>query len=354
MKSIGLFMKVTHACNLKCTYCYDNKIVKEKKNMSIKTFKDIIDMFSKEYDHINIMFHGGEPLIVGLDWYKEAISYCNQKESHFSYSIQSNGLLLTDEILDFLKANKVSYGISYDGLSTEQYRLVKKESILEKIDLLKEKTGQAGLAIVCNDVFLDNIIEEYEHIKKHATGARFNSLFGDIDANYCDKYISAMKKLYMYWLYDDQALKLNEMIAFTDLVANKINKSNVCMNCHTGWIGVDYDGLLGICDFGVIPRSINMGYYTEYESAHDIVYSDLKLKHIKKVTDRMQECIEKECPLAGRCSGGCNAKRFYHPNKFDYDTYCAIYRAMFLFCKEALKDIDLAKVNKFVRKSFRR
>lgn len=348
-KSIGLFIKVTHACNLKCTYCYDHRTIREKNSMKIETFKSIIDMFAKDYQHINIMFHGGEPLAIGLDWYKQAIAHCKSKDTSFSYSMQSNGLLLNEDIMAFLKENKIGYGISYDGLSTENYRLVKKEAILEKIDLLKKETGNAGLAIVCNDVFLENIIEEYEHIKQHATSARFNHLFGSIEKEYYEKYIEAMKKLYVHWLYDENPLRVNEMLAFTDLTVGAINKDNVCMNCHTGWIGIDYDGLLGICDFGVVPREVNMGYYNYYLSAHDIVFSDFKLKYIKRVTDRMQECIDRGCVLAGKCSDGCNAKRFYHPSEFEHDGFCMIYQSMYAFCKEVLHDANLSRVNKYVK-----
>jgi uncharacterized protein len=66
---------------------------------------------------IVITFHGGEPLLGGLPHLKMLTSVIKEILADFKVNLgmQSNGLLFTHEIGDFLLENRISIGVSLDG-----------------------------------------------------------------------------------------------------------------------------------------------------------------------------------------------------------------------------------------------
>lgn len=110
-------------CNLDCQYCYylDKSEIYggHEPRMSI----DILETVVKEHigandvPEVTFNWHGGEPLILGLDFYKKALEferkYADGKIIH--NTLQTNGTLITDEWADFLAKNDFLVGISIDG-----------------------------------------------------------------------------------------------------------------------------------------------------------------------------------------------------------------------------------------------
>ena len=66
---------------------------------------------------LEITFHGGEPLLPSIAWYRMALPILREGLSPRSvrFSVQSNLWLLTDELCDLFKAYQVSLGTSLDG-----------------------------------------------------------------------------------------------------------------------------------------------------------------------------------------------------------------------------------------------
>lgn len=64
-------------------------------------------------------FQGGEPALAGLDYYRDFTEYVNsrkRKDQEVLYTIQTNGILLNNEWLRFLKENRFLVGLSLDGV----------------------------------------------------------------------------------------------------------------------------------------------------------------------------------------------------------------------------------------------
>lgn len=122
IESINL--QVTQNCNLRCDYCpytgnYYNNRKHSNKSMSFELAKRGIDFLynhSMNCDVLNVAFYGGEPLLE-IDLIKKCITYtrgifANKK---VVFSLTSNAVLLTDEIMKFFCENEVLLTISLDG-----------------------------------------------------------------------------------------------------------------------------------------------------------------------------------------------------------------------------------------------
>jgi len=69
-------------------------------------------------EQVDFCWLTGEPLVMGLDYYKSVISLCNElkpKNMTTSFSLQTNGTLINDEWANFFKENDFVIGVSVDG-----------------------------------------------------------------------------------------------------------------------------------------------------------------------------------------------------------------------------------------------
>ena len=115
--SLHIFV-LTNNCNFNCRYCQAQS---ENNNNYGYMTKDIalkaVDIALQSPAHLlSFEMQGGEPLL-NFDVMKEIILYSEKKRGtkEISYTITTNGSLLSEEILDFFEKYKVSVSISLDG-----------------------------------------------------------------------------------------------------------------------------------------------------------------------------------------------------------------------------------------------
>lgn len=127
---IGLIIKVSKLCNLRCTYCYEFPELANRARMSIDdirrmfwNLKDFTGDSGGKNDHrLNLIWHGGEPFAQPVSYWESIINL--QKEvfgeeflkKSIINSVQSNLTLLTKKHLPLLK-NHLQLGFSYDVIN---------------------------------------------------------------------------------------------------------------------------------------------------------------------------------------------------------------------------------------------
>lgn len=98
-KIMNIVIKVTKACNLRCSYCYVDHDSTDF--MTTSMAKVIIRKFSKSLKHIKLLWHGGEPLLADMNFYKKAFAEAERCAEEngvvFQNQLQTNGTLLTDD-----------------------------------------------------------------------------------------------------------------------------------------------------------------------------------------------------------------------------------------------------------------
>ena len=110
-------------CNLKCHYCYYLDKAEIYGGREPRMTEQMLEHFVKEYiranDVVEVFFnwHGGEPLLAGLDFYRKAVAfqqkYAGGKKIH--NTLQTNATLITPQWAQFFRANGFLIGVSLDG-----------------------------------------------------------------------------------------------------------------------------------------------------------------------------------------------------------------------------------------------
>ena len=118
MKILAVFQP-TPFCNLDCTYCWAPG-KNENTRMSLSIFENALKqvLTQKKLSRLDILWLTGEPLIVGLEYYKSAVSICKgMVPGHLNlrFIVQTNGTLINDEWASFFKENDFTVGVSIDG-----------------------------------------------------------------------------------------------------------------------------------------------------------------------------------------------------------------------------------------------
>ena len=127
----NLTLNLTNNCNLACRYCF---VQQEPQNMTLDIAKKSIDFVYKNYikhknklkdiinQKIDVVLFGGEPLLTFKSVIEPLFTYIEQNYllDFFTFSITTNGTLLTDEVCQFLKKYNISVQISFDGLKQIQ------------------------------------------------------------------------------------------------------------------------------------------------------------------------------------------------------------------------------------------
>lgn len=113
---IEVVIKPTTRCNLNCIYCNNEKI--SNSDISLNTMKNFFSIIVERFpeEKINIRWYGGEPLLMGLDFFRDIVEYQNKLSTQFENEISTNITLLNRQWIDFLKENEFAIYTSLDGI----------------------------------------------------------------------------------------------------------------------------------------------------------------------------------------------------------------------------------------------
>ena len=123
MPEVYMFIiAITEQCNLRCTYCcysgeYEGNHSHNSRTLCEGDIQAIYDFIAKtaKTKPIRISFYGGEPF-VNYPLVQYAIQAGQQRwEDDVTFSVSTNGTLLTEERIDWLVNNGVELAISIDG-----------------------------------------------------------------------------------------------------------------------------------------------------------------------------------------------------------------------------------------------
>ena len=119
----ALCLHVAHTCNLNCSYCFasQGKYHGDRALMSFEVGKAAFDFLiehSGSRRNLEVDFFGGEPL---MNWevVKQLVAYARsvekEKGKNFRFTLTTNGMLLDDEVMDFLNREMHNVVLSLDG-----------------------------------------------------------------------------------------------------------------------------------------------------------------------------------------------------------------------------------------------
>lgn len=118
---LTLILKVTTACNLRCYYCSVGEKI-ETERMSYERMLASLQWAASYAEgegesKIHVIFHGGEPMLLDPNQYDRGIRAIQRRAPQISwtFSVQTNGTILTTDYLELFREHNIHVGVSLDG-----------------------------------------------------------------------------------------------------------------------------------------------------------------------------------------------------------------------------------------------
>ena len=367
-----IFVKpVGAACNLGCTYCYYlcKKDIYDGSG-SLRMSDDILEKYIKQHieasseETVFFSWHGGEPLLAGIDFYRKAVSIQQKYLPPGRYAlngIQTNGTLLNDEWCRFLKSENFIIGISIDGPPDlhNKHRITQagdptSERVLKGYELLnKYKITYEILCVVNSDNSL-HPLEVYNYFRQ--LGAVYISFLPLVERDVSkaagvsnssvkpDEFGRFLSVIFDEWINHDIG-KIKIQI-FEEALRPAFNQEHtLCIfKVDCGGVPViEHNGDFYACDHYVDKEHL-AGNINDVPLSR-LLGSDSQKAFGKAKSNTMPRyCLE--CDVLEMCNGECPKNRFITTPEGEpgLNYLCAGYKVFFNHCKpfvEVLRQIWL-------------
>lgn len=154
-------LKVHSRCNLDCDYCYvyhsaDTSWQAKPRVMELAVGRQVVRRIAEHavahrLPDVRVVLHGGEPLLLGAGGLGELLGVFErglaEAEVPVRFSLQTNGVLLTPDLLDVLRRHQVGVSVSLDGTRAGHDRHRRFPSRRGSRGRVREGRGSHGLVL---------------------------------------------------------------------------------------------------------------------------------------------------------------------------------------------------------------
>lgn len=349
---------------MRCRYCFyhdetENRSVKSFGFMSEQTLEAIIQKsLSYATDSCTFGFQGGEPMLAGLDFFKNLIALQrkhNTRNLKIFNALQTNGTLIDDDWASFLEENKFLVGISLDG-DESLHNLYRKDAqgngtfacVMQGIEALKRYNVEFNILTVVTAQTAKRIKDIYAFYMKHGLvyqqyiacldpvgeqrGKRKYSLTPEL-------YTRFLKNLFDVWYQDRIEGRFVYNRYFENLAAILLGQhAESCdMNgvCSVQY-AIESDGSVYPCDFYMLDECCIGNINTN--SLQEIDQNRESIGFIQQSAILPEQC--RSCPWLRLCRGGCRRNRIAE-NEYDsgVNYFCESYQEFFPYMLPRMREL---------------
>ena len=321
--SLSLNVKTITACNMACRYC-DADIYSHKR-ISFEVLAHLVRKGLTTGADVNFVWHGGEPLLLGKEFYRKAVwlqQHFKLPQQRVTNSLQTNGTLLDEGWLDFFDQAGFSIGLSLDGPAQlhDTHRVLAKgassfDKVMRAARLMKQRHREFGvLAVVTEDTirlgakelfrfFVDNGLKKFDLLCQHPAinVGRREYISRDTQSRF-------LRDVFDLWLAEDDP---DVCIREFDSILRRLigGQHTLCVlagGCIGKYFSIDPDGSVFHCDEFMFDPTYNLGNIrtTDFQAMQR---SD-KIQYLNR--DNYESIQALDCPWVSVCNGGCPKDRY--------------------------------------------
>lgn len=356
-------IKPTHVCNLACSYCYNDDLREPimREGTLLRTIEQTFSYVrsKKAIAETHFIWHGGEPMAVGLAFYEKAMAMQRELNQGVKYAnaIQTNGVLINERWIDFFAEHKFSVGISIDGPQHvhDRHRLTHQgkgsfDAVLRKIRMAKEAGLPVGACLVLSKFSMQHLDEIFDffydvgvplEIIPMTRSGSARETFDDLGLD-AHEYGEAWTKLYDRWLglAKDKYFPVQDFVDRTRAVYyGGPTSCHSAASCAISNISTDPVGDIFPCSS--LSGTAAMNYGNICEASLDDLLSSAIAAEVKNA-EIDPHCAT--CKWQHTCHGGCTARSYkFHGTVHKRDYYCPSLYAIFEHIEKRMLERGVAR-----------
>lgn len=371
MPAVSVLVKPASGnCNMHCDYCFYCDVISKREQrsygiMSLPTLKNVIKRtLMRAEGSYSIAFQGGEPILCGLDFFREMAQYVekyNKNHVEVSYALQTNGYAIDEEWAAFLKEYGFLVGVSVDGTKGihNAYRHGNDggdsyERIMRTTGILDAYGVDYNILTVVHRETAEKIGEIYRDYRSRGWNyMQFIACLDPLDEPRGQKEYSLTPQIYGQFLIDLFELWYADYkrgdVPFIRQFENylMILAGYIPESCdQRGTCGIQYvveaDGSVYPCDFYVLDDYRLGNFNSDLLPAIDEARK--RIRFVEVSMNKPQKCLD--CRWYRLCMGGCRRCRFTALDEAtapadvrDLNYFCESYQMFFNACGERLIQI---------------
>lgn len=364
-RNINLIIKTAgNTCNIDCTYCFEQAKDIKKEFITPEKLEKII---GKVQTTCSIVFHGGEPLIVGHEKFAALLDVVRKYYPNkvITVKIQTNGTLLDEEWMELLYEQyndlNIEIAISLDGTKKMNCHRVDYAGIetFDKIraayDLLYKHNKLAGMLSVISKQALDEVGNYIELISSipNLKFVKINALFNVENDTLTKDSITPME--YAEFVYSVacryietglyKKLAIEPILSILQQINGRRTRyCNYSKRKCFNYLSIYPDGKVGPCDCFSVNEFMIFDIDKSDNMLNNEVSNYVKSENSLDLKNLINICSD--CNIKDFCAGGCIAQRYYFRNNQKLlEDFCKskhyLYEHFCQFCLDKAKTIDI-------------
>ncbi len=308
---------------------------------------------------ISFLWHGGEPMLAGLDFYMKVVESQNRhfpKNRNIVNGIQTNGTLLDERWCRFLSDEDFTVGISIDGPGElhDRYRMYRNgdsafEQTLKGYHLLQQFGVTSEILCVVNAYNVEYPLEVYRYFKqlqaKYITFLPLVERIPGSDTGVSVHTVSAeafgdfLCAIFDEWKGEDIGKVKVQIFEEAARTAFGLDHTLCIFKTTCGGVPVvEHNGDFFSCDHYVNDLN-RLGNILEIPLAELLDSTEQKAFGRAKLGTLPRYCLE--CGVRDMCGGECPKNRFIKtPDGEDGLNYlCAGYKKFFKYCRPFVQEV---------------
>lgn len=337
----------------------ENRDVQSYGLMSLETLDAVLKKafeYAEGFCHVG--FQGGEPTLVGLDFFRQYVKLKDKYKRpglNVTSSIQTNGMLFDSEWAAFLAENDFLTGLSIDGPKEihDSYRLDGRgkgtfQRVLRAANLLRSSGAEFNILTVVTSRTAHRAASIYGFFQRNGfTYQQYIPCLDPLETKRGElaysltppQYAKFLRELFQQWQRDILSGKLVSVRYFDNilqlLVGQPPESCGRMGRCTNQWI-VEADGSVFPCDFFALDEWKLGNIVTD--PVEEIAQNPLIQSFIDRSLIIHDDC--KQCQWWALCRGGCYRDR-QPPSSGEIpkDYFCEAYKDFFSFAVPKMQEI---------------
>lgn len=343
-------------CNIACSYCLHRHTDMQdfSRKMKVETFMSFYEKWLTiipDSVECEIIWHGGEPTLRGIDFYREILRQsvaCTPPTKNVKHCVQTNGTTMNEDWAMLFKEYGVLVGVSMDGPQElhDSLRILRngKGTFVRAISAYRilERYGvTSGIVVVVNQQNVEHPEKIFQFMKDYGILRLQLSPcmeFGEAKDNYSvtiEKFEYFICRLYDLWIVENNpAISIGFISDVVDhLLGNEHYNCLLSDRCHHFAV-LDWTGTIKTCD-GMRIRQQSLGKVGQNDINHPQFLESWRVFHENISRNRLEICSS--CEWYKICHGGCP---YHWPEKGELKTsFCQSHKKIFGHIATSIRSI---------------